>query len=404
MGFLTTHVQMSRILEISLQAVDPSVSLPYWEYSKDVEHVNTAHNGDFTHWKDLSIWSDEFFGSTDFDTAQIETGDYHVIDLYADKKYSTVTNSYALLRAPWNNLANLSPTRYFGAGGASTTKVVGDIVQSYSGMSSCSNLYDFMTKSTSLYNFVSNAEGLVHGPIHLLTGGVAGTPDLINFAKNELSVTATYPGFGDVWFYVAEFFQVVSRAIYRNKLLTCPEVGSCVSGVDSEKDCACTCDATAVIKKMRGSTFTTYQYVDIFTDEELQKLVSYYCEGGVVFGDHATASAAVDPSFYSIHGTVERYLQLLRLAEKFDDETWPSREDSLFNTQVHPYSKYCTGHYEDNMLLFGEIDGEKFTNIEYYSYLDPTKDNLSYIYDHFEFDHCDDLGYHIRKAAQPTSR
>jgi hypothetical protein len=402
MGFVTSHVQMSRILEESLQAVDPSVSLPYWEYTKDVEHINTEHNGDFRYWKNIYMFSDEYFGATDANTAQISSGDFHMISMEADPKYSTVVNSYGLMRAPWNNLGNPKVTRYFGGGGASTTEVVGDIVTASTGMSSCSNLYDFITKSTDMYTFTSNAEGLVHGPIHLLTGGVAGTPELINLAKNELGVDALYPEFSDVWTEVVQFFIIVSRAIYRNDLLVVPEIGSCEVGVTSEEDCACTCDATEVIKTLRDTTLTTYLYTSYFTDKQLQTLVNYYCTGGIVLGDHASASAASDPSFFSIHGTLERYLQLLRLTEKFTDETWPPREECLFSTSVHAFSDTCSGHYKDDMLLFGKVDGQTFTNIEYYNYLDPKKGELSYIYDHFEFDHCTELGYDIKAAAQKT--
>jgi hypothetical protein len=152
----------------------------------------------------------------------------------------------------------------------------------------------------------------------------------------------------------------------------------------------------------RRNTLSALGYVnDNLSDEQLQKLVAYYCSGGVVFGDHAAAAAGADPSFYSMHGTLERYLQLVRLSEKFTDESWPDRHSCLFGTQVHPYSEYCVGHYEDDMLLFGSIDGNKFTNVEYYSYLDPRKNKLSYVYDNFKFEHCDELGYNINEAAQP---
>ena len=47
MGFLTSHIQVTRLLEASLQSVDASVALPYWEYTKDVEVIIAEHNGNF---------------------------------------------------------------------------------------------------------------------------------------------------------------------------------------------------------------------------------------------------------------------------------------------------------------------------------------------------------------------
>jgi hypothetical protein len=187
----------------------------------------------------LAIFSNEYFGYAGPDTAQVETGDFSEIFMQADPKYSVVTNSYGLMRAPWNNLANKRPTRYYGAGGESVTEIHSEYAVDSGGMSSCSNLYDFISAATTLYNFAFNAEGYIHGPIHLLTGGVAGTPDFEDFALNEVGVQSP-------WTEVAQFYMLLSRAAYRHKLLSCPE--SCVVGVDSEKDCGCTCDATAVIK------------------------------------------------------------------------------------------------------------------------------------------------------------
>jgi hypothetical protein len=251
MGFIASHVQMSRILEMSLQAVDPALSLPYWEYTKDVEHIMTDFDNDFTHWKDLAIFGEDYFGYTDPDTAQIETGEFRAITMEGDAKFSTVVNSYGLMRAPWNNLGNKKMTRYFGGGSASYTKLAGkdSMVPTYDQMSNCENLYDFFTDATTMELFTYGSEGLVHGPMHLLTGGVAGTPKLLELAK-EVGLTVEYPGYQKVWNQLGTFFILVSRAAYRHKLLTCPEVGSCVVGVTDEKDCACTCDATEVIKNM----------------------------------------------------------------------------------------------------------------------------------------------------------
>ena len=43
MGFLPAHVSLTRILESSLQSVDPTVVVPYWEYTYDVETVINDH-------------------------------------------------------------------------------------------------------------------------------------------------------------------------------------------------------------------------------------------------------------------------------------------------------------------------------------------------------------------------
>lgn len=116
-------------------------------------------------------------------------------------------------------------------------------------------------------------------------------------------------------------------------------------------------------------------------------------------GDHASSAATSDPSFWSIHPTVERWLQLLRLEDWFTSESW---SPELFLSNVHPNldSDHCVGHHPDDMLVFGDVDGFTFTNLEYYTYISPKTPFTPYVYDNFEWPHCEKLGIHINKADQ----
>ena len=105
MGFLTSHVQITRLLEASLQAVDPTVSLPYWEYTIDVEDIVANENGNFQKWSQLEIFSDKFFGATDLSTATIKTGHFKDLSVTPWENVGAVSNSFGLIRAPWNTFS-----------------------------------------------------------------------------------------------------------------------------------------------------------------------------------------------------------------------------------------------------------------------------------------------------------
>lgn len=45
MGFLTNHLALSLEFEDAMQAVTPSLSLPYWDYTIDSYEVNVTYNG-----------------------------------------------------------------------------------------------------------------------------------------------------------------------------------------------------------------------------------------------------------------------------------------------------------------------------------------------------------------------
>merc|ERR1711998_155594 len=79
-------------------------------------------------------------------------------------------------------------------------------------------------------------------------------------------------------------------------------------------------------------------------DETLTKMLNLLCDDyhNVAMGDHASSGATSDPSFWLIHGTVERWLQLIRLNDYFDNEDW---ETPVFDSNIHPYSDSCEGHH-----------------------------------------------------------
>ena len=55
-GFVTSHVAISLMFEQSLQAVNPSISLPYWDFTME----GTAH--DWSDFRDTEVFSDDWFG------------------------------------------------------------------------------------------------------------------------------------------------------------------------------------------------------------------------------------------------------------------------------------------------------------------------------------------------------
>ncbi|CAM9789639.1 unnamed protein product, partial [Hapterophycus canaliculatus] len=128
-------------------------------------------------------------------------------------------------------------------------------------------------------------------------------------------------------------------------------------------------------------------------------------------GDLFTSSAPYDPLFWVIHPTAERFLGWKRKlgreqpdAHAFDEswgythgdvigETgvvcdWSSvREDSLDMPTC--IAGICGGHNADDILPF-EINGERveMTNQEWLDFIYPDNEDLPYMYDGFQWDHC----------------
>ena len=56
-GFVTSHVAISLMFEQALQTIDPSIALPYWDFTME----GTQY--DWTNFRNSSVFSDDWFGA-----------------------------------------------------------------------------------------------------------------------------------------------------------------------------------------------------------------------------------------------------------------------------------------------------------------------------------------------------
>ena len=101
------------------------------------------------------------------------------------------------------------------------------------------------------------------------------------------------------------------------------------------------------------------------------------------------AKSTNDITFWVLHPALDRLWDFKRMApdENLYEETWD------------PYHE-CYGHNPDDIqpfkMLFGEDewDGETYyTNADLYDNLSPYNADKPYVYDNFEWPHCELAGY-----------
>jgi hypothetical protein len=114
-GFVNHHAAITLAFEQSLQAINPSISLPYWEYAYDAMVYDD--------YRDSPFFADDWFGEASPNSADhsLVKGKFAGISmpdgsLYTEWRQSEstsmnpFTNPYGYMRTPWN--MNKSP--YFG--------------------------------------------------------------------------------------------------------------------------------------------------------------------------------------------------------------------------------------------------------------------------------------------------
>ena len=410
-GIVVQHLAFTLLAEQALQAVEPSLAMPYWEYAMDTSL--------YRDWYDSAVFQDDWFGAASPANADhaIERGLWAGVKLPDGAAYKTkwsvqktgslnpFVNGYGLMRSPWNN----NPSPYIGRHnltyGITTTKMPDCAV-----MSSC-------YASKSLSGMTDCLNGVTHGPVHILIGGNWGEGDV--FQKNR-----------DISFLQGMNKLLFFKNLWRAGFTRCP-----TSCDDTQVKCACAVpdeyitrygaqgilERAGVWDQMAGSL----QKGDISDATVLAALRAV--EDPASVGEMFSSAAPYDPAFWPVHGQIDRVLSLKRvrlaqgyLSSKTFSEEWgfaakdkrylagrcdwtgvASVEDLTLPTcSFHVSNSSCFGHGENDLLDFDNFQGqgETYTNGGFYEFMHPWNDALPYTYDTFDFDYCADQGVDITTA------
>jgi len=399
-GIMVHHLAFTLDFENAMRLIDPSVSLPYWEYTYDAYIYGS-------NWEDSEIFNSDWFGvaSPDNSLHIITEGRWAFLPVMQNAgKYSSIVNPYGLLRSPWNTNPVPYVNRY--------DKVLNET--SYTEFPTCSQFaIAFKATTISQMNFYLN--GGLHGPVHIMIGGHWNefvNTDLAT-AVNNIQATLLY-----------------SKSLWRLGFIRCPE--TCDEDEDPI-DCRCTCpvalrqgksayevlEYSKILHLMvgQGSSFTydddsqTYKFNDVSDedqDESWEILLSIFCSVGHA-GEMFTSGAPYDPTFWIIHTSAERFLQFRRFSSYYGsnpfDETWGYDLEDQSSSDFRRICDWddvgddemptcttgtCPGHLMHDTLpeqyLIQSV--QRFTNSQFYTFLDPRNEHLPYVYDNFDWDHC----------------
>lgn len=408
MGFLTQHISISNAYEYVLQLVNPSVSLPYWDFTEDWAIYNSSGLGPQSMWE-MDIWHEDYFGSSiGSDVHAVTSGRFAYMKVPVDDEASSLTrNAYGTLRSPWN----LNPSPYL-------TRVHQNcgfsILENWP---TCQSHYDMVFNSDTLADLVTQSAYVAHAGVHLMVGGSAG-------CEHWKELSNLTQGMGHIAELAAES-SFLLRNMWRYDLCSVPEY--CAFDAD-EDECKMECNGCGdkgfiqdMIVKLNSWDTGFWSHMDAFAKEELTKAV--FCSGKKWYiGDQLEASSPADVSFWPIHPTMERLVQYKRLVDDFEDTTWNATGNSFGWNDLCKWGQEfgidCDGHHEDDLTSFqmcflGEANVTSFvggnpatlvtshlTNSEVLSLSDP--DNsvfLPYVYDNFKWPHCDSLGVVFPKAS-----
>jgi hypothetical protein len=197
------------------------------------------------------------------------------------------------------------------------------------------------------------------------------------------------------------------KDLYRSGYLTSRTDCTVSELTEDGVDCGFVCKTDAyenianklsvLIQGVRGS-------MDL-TKEQWGQWRDFVCTGDgykVFVGDHLESASTSDPSFWPMHPTLERLVQLKYIAGTMTQFDWPTETKdicdrfSCYEDGVKDkHTACCNGHYEnDGLLDFTTGDVTSMigpTNRQVLLDTDPTSTAyaMPYIYDNFKMDHCE---------------
>jgi len=399
-GFLMQNIKISNMFELAMQAVNPAVALPYWDYTIEGESNIKV--------QDSIIMSDDIFGNTsspntialgftyENDTIEsgiITTGRWAYLTI--DKMDSTLTylkSGYGYLRAPWN----MNPSPYVSRYALSS--------ESDTNLPSCRSHYNILTEGN-LMSFLNGIQYEPHSSVNENVGGVYGCDKFIPFVDKGYigSLKSMYQLCTNWVLYLKEF--------YRNYNIL-PTI-DCLVATNNLKNSQCSFDCVRETKlNLKSSLYNSianYVTEDIANDANHEAWVEFYdflCtgDGQKVFpGDSFQSSSPLDPIHWVIYPTLERLFHAKLLSIGFLNETWNNNSNEVcdkaecyspFSPDYGYYSNCCDGHYSSSQLLdhtnWNRCEYFGDTNDELLKSLDPRRSDYSmgYIYNDFDWDHC----------------
>jgi hypothetical protein len=387
---------MTNMFEESMQAVDPSVSLPYWDYTIDNTMGRSAFNG--------YIMTPEIFGSMTRPSditygfgpsadrvvdAAIPNGRWAFLKAETTSKYPELQHPYGYVRAPWN----MNPSPYI-------SRFTSDYRIGIN-LPSCSSHYSLLQK-TDMMDFSYNSAFDSHATTHSMIGGVYGC-ELMKplLSQGYINNEEDLKQICSKWVFNLKEF-------YRYNFIT-PNKACSVDPDDvNSASCGFTCiDEGSAFEANIRQKLGTHIPQDI-SDEGIAAWKDFICRGDgyrIFAGDHLESASPADPSFWVIHPTLERLYQAKLMSGGFATTAWPSdakqsfvcEKSRCFSSDVRSVGYHedcCYGHYEDDQLFDAEKGSraEKigYTNSEMAVIGDPTSTSyaLPYVYDSFVWSHC----------------
>lgn len=391
LGFLMQHVALSNAYELALRTIDPSVALPYWDFTLDYAIVNSGGEGLVSDYWKLDMWRDDWFGNatiSPYHTPIKGRFAYQVVDKDWN---STIRNPYGYLRSPWNMNKNKFVTRVHKLGG-----VTGKAME----WPDCQSHFDITFSYDSVYDYMWDIENAPHGAVHVMIGGYLRTGDVFDELDGVIPDTAIGEAMQYLYAIVKGLWRNMPHATDSSVHFNYPTY---CSDDTPQTECHMICphgwnDTDGnFYEKFVASYESKWPWLANIT-EHWATFAKWLCNTPFAPGEHLESASPVDPSFWPIHPTLDRLLVYKRLVQPFKHAEFYNENGETTRYCEYSDTSDCMGHHPWDITAFGVNTDDtgrgdfmvKFPTVgELFNASSPDDYRLDYVYENFNWHHCD---------------
>ena len=265
----------------------------------------------------------------------------------------------------------------------------------------CEVMWDLESGQYSLKDFLRVAPYAPHGSIHALIGGAFECSAEFDALRDALELNVTV---------VNQWRSIIFNGLkdmFRSGYLEFPE--SCDSSTPYA-ECASRCanldsyvaaNNSAMLEEYLG-LIDFWGFLDDRPWDDRVRALKILCDAGLnVLGDQLEASSPNDVAFWPIHPTVDRLFQWKYIAGTLTNLEWPATEYYWGTYGANTLN--VSGHRGDDTLPYDlpqlGLKADQYTNRDFLNLSIPDQPTMPYVYHHFHWDHCKNLGFDIGNAT-----
>lgn len=277
---------MTNIFESSLQSIDPSVALPYWDYTIDESQDKSLYQSFIMTEKVFggmslpsNVDSGFQYGADKIEQGRILNGMWASLATEINLDYPDLAAGYGYMRAPWS----MNPSPFI----SRFTSTFNNTVP----LPSCQTHYDVITGYNSMMDFFHEISMIPHSPIHTLAGGIYGCDQLLPlFEKGYLKSLEAVGDLCKTW-----VFQL--KEYYRKHMIV-PRSGCKANKHDlRESSCGFDCVENTIEDLKNSFPAVLGSFADLTKANATETWLEFICYGGpggkIFPGDHLESASPV---------------------------------------------------------------------------------------------------------------